>query len=311
MARSFDPVQLGSIELFCRAAEAGSFTAAAEAAGVTPAAVSRSVARLEARLGVRLFVRTTRQIRLTDDGRAYFERCRPALAEIEDAERAVAGSRSAPAGLLRISVPTTYGHYRVLPRLPEFLRRYPELRVEVNVANRQIDFVEEGYDLAIRLGEPPDSGLVARRLEDAALGVFAAPAYLARRGTPASLEALRGHDCIQFILPRTGRPMPWVFRDGGADVDFPFASRVQVSDDVLGCVTLARAGAGLFQIYRFIVEDELRRGELVEVLQPYAGRSRPFCLLYPRNRHLSQRVRAFVDFMLAGAGAGAGAEGGA
>lgn len=296
--RTFDPVQLGSIELFCRAAEAGSFTAAAEAAGVTPAAVSRSVGRLEERLGVRLFVRTTRRIKLTDDGRAYYERCRHALHEIAEAELMVAGNQAAPSGLLRISVPTTYGHYRVLPRLPEFRRRYPGIEVEVNIANRQVDFVEEGYDLAIRLGEPPDSGLVARRLEDAALGVFAAPAYLARRGVPESLEALRQHDCIQFILPRTGRPMPWIFRDGGRDVDFAFDSRIRVSDDVLGCVTLARAGGGLFQIYRFIVEEQLARGELVEVLQAYGGRSRPFSILYPQNRHLSARVRAFVDFML-------------
>ncbi|HZX33263.1 MAG TPA: substrate binding domain-containing protein, partial [Rhodocyclaceae bacterium] len=237
-------------------------------------------------------------IRLTEDGQAYFERCRLALAEIDEAERLVTGNQAEPSGLLRISVPTTYGHYRVLPCLPEFLGRYPGIRVETNISNRQIDFVDEGYDLAIRLGEPPDSGLVARRLEDAELVVVAAPSYLQRRGVPDSLEALRQHDCIQFILPRTGRSMAWIFRDRGKDVDFAFDSRALVSDDVLGCVTLARAGGGLFQIYRFIVEDDLRQGRLVEVLQDYGGRSRPFSILYPQNRHLSAKVRAFVDFML-------------
>lgn len=298
--RTFDPVQLGSIELFCKAAELGSFVAAAEALGVTPAAISRSVGRLEARLGVRLFVRTTRRIRLTADGELYRTQCQQALEQIAEAELAITGNQQIPSGVLRISVPTTYAHYRLLPLIPRFMSAFPMIEVEIDISNRNIDFFEEGYDLAIRLGEPPDSRLISRRLEDATLGVFAAPAYLERRGVPGSIAGLRQHDCIQFILPSSGRPMPWIFRDdAGHDVDFAFQSRQRIHEDVLGCVNLARAGAGIFQIYHFIAREAVERGELVEILQSAAGRSRPFSILYPQNRHLSARVRAFVDFFVA------------
>jgi DNA-binding transcriptional LysR family regulator len=298
MTRQFDDVLLGSIELFCSAAELGSFTAAATAAGVTPAAVSRSIARLETRLGVRLFIRTTRNIKLTEAGRAYFEQCRQALNQLIEAERAATGQQSAPAGLLRISVPTPYGHYRVLPLLPEFRTRYPAVRVEIHLSNRNIDFADEGYDLAIRARTPSDSSMIARKLEDAALVVVATPAYLERAGIPLSLEALRDHSCIQFLLPSNGREIAWLFRKNGKDVELITEGGYSCAEDVLGGVTLARSGAGLFQTYRFIVEEDLRRGALVEVLQPFAGRSRPFSLLYPHGRHVSLRVRAFVDFLL-------------
>jgi DNA-binding transcriptional LysR family regulator len=296
MTRAFDPVQLGSIEMFCKAAELQGFTSAAQALGITAAAVSRSVGRLEDRLGVRLFVRTTRQMRLTEEGRTYFEQCRQALAQIEDAERAVGGRQAQPAGLLRVSLPTTYAHFRLLPMLPAFMQRHPQIRLELDVSNRNIDFVEAGYDLAIRLGPPEDSRLVARPLEDATLGVFASPHYLKRRGAPQTLEQLRQHDCIEFVLPSSGRGMPWIFRDAGQPVDFAFEGRVRVHDDVLAAVTYAAAGGGLFQIYHFIADRYVATGQLQEVMQPYGGRSRPFSILYPQNRHLSARVRAFVDF---------------
>jgi DNA-binding transcriptional LysR family regulator len=297
MSRSFDPVLLSSIELFCKAAELGNFTTAAEAMGVTPAAVSRSVGRLENRLGLRLFVRTTRRVALTDDGRVYFEQCREALAQIELAERAITEHQVVPSGVLRISVPTAYGHYRVLPVLPKFTARYPLIKIDIHISNRIIDFVEEGYDLAIRMGEQQDSRLIARKLEDAPLGVFASPAYLKRRGVPKNLEELQQHDCIQFILPSTGRPMAWIFRNDGVDVDFAFESQVRVQQDLLGCVTYARAGGGCFQIYHHVARDDVVRGDLVEVLQAYGGRTRPFSIVYPQNRHLSAKVRAFVDFI--------------
>lgn len=298
MARQFDDVLLGSIELFCLAAECGSFTAAATTAGVTPAAVSRSISRLEERLGVRLFVRTTRQIRLTDAGRVYFEQCRSALAQLVEAEREVTGQQMAPAGVLRISLPTTYGHYRVLPLLPAFRARCPEVDVEVQLSNRNIDFAADGYDLAIRARAPADSSLIARKLEDAELVVVAAPGYLARVGVPASLEALGEHDCIQFELPSSGRRVPWLFRQDGKDIDVATQGGYCCLEELLAGVTLARSGAGLFQTYRFVVAEDVQRGSLVEVLAPYGGRSRPFSLLYPHGRHVSLRVRTFVDFLL-------------
>jgi DNA-binding transcriptional LysR family regulator len=299
MSRQFNDLMLGSLELFCAAAEHGGFTAAATALGVTPAAVSRTVARLEERLGVRLFVRTTRQIRLSDAGQAYYEQCRQALNQLAEAEREASGRQVAPSGLLRISVPTTYGHHRLLPRLPEFRARYPDIRVDVHVSNRNIDFAAEGYDLAVRVRAPADSTLIARHLEDAELVVVAAPDYLRRRGEPQSLDDLAAHDCIQFELPSSGRTIPWLFREGGRDTERLTAGGYSSSDEVLAGVTLARHGAGIFQAYRFTVEEELRQGRLVELLKPFGGRSRPFNLLYPQQRHVPLRVRCFVDFLLA------------
>ncbi len=298
MSRSFDPVQLGSIEMFCKAAELQGFTAAAHALGVTAAAVSRSVGRLEERLGAKLFTRTTRLMRLTEEGRAYFEQCRQALAQIENAERAINGSQAEPAGLLRISMPTTYGHYRVLPRLPQFMAQYPKVKVELDLSNRNIDFVEDGFDLAIRAGTPVDSRLVARKLEDATFGIFAAPQYLARRGTPQTPAQLQDHDCIEFVMPSTGRGLPWVFRQDGQDSDVVVQSRVSLQGDLLGCMSYAIGGGGLLQAYHFVAQRHVQSGALVEVLQAFAGRSRSFSILYPHNRHLSAKVRAFVGFLL-------------
>ena len=298
MQRQFDDVMLGSIELFCLAAELGSFTAAGLAAGVTPAAVSRSIGRLEERLGSRLFVRTTRSIRLTEGGRGYYEQCRQALTQMVEAERTLTGQQQEPSGTLRISLPTTYGHHRILPLLPEFRRRFPKVQVDVHLGNRNIDFVGEGYDLAIRARAQPDSTLIARPLEDARLVVVATPEYLARAGTPQTLDDLARHDCIQFELPSSGRRITWLFSEDGTEREILTEGGYVCSDDVLGGVTLAKHGAGLFQTYRFIVERELADGSLVEVLQPFAGRSRPFTLLYPHGRHMPLRLRTFVDFIM-------------
>ncbi|EJF72171.1 LysR family transcriptional regulator [Pseudomonas sp. D8002] len=298
MKRHFEDLQLGSIELFCLAAEASSFTAAAQVAGVTPAAVSRSISRLEERLGSRLFVRTTRSIRLTDGGRTFFEQCRQALTQLVEAQQEMMGAQSVPSGLLRISIPTTYGHHRILPLLPKFRALYPQVSVDIHISNRNIDFVAEGYDLAIRVRAQPDSTLIARLLEDARLVVVATPSYLKRAGTPQALEDLPNHECIQYELPSNGRRISWLFQVDGKEREFAGEAGYSCSDDVLGGVTLAKHGAGLFQTYKFIVEEELANGSLVEVLQPYGGRSRPFTLLYPHGRYVPHRVRAFVDFLL-------------
>jgi len=278
MQRQFDDLLLGSIELFCFAAELGSFTLAAAAASVTPAAVSRSVARLEKRLGVRLFVRTTRQIRLTDLGRNYFEQCRSALGQLVDAEREATGQQATPAGILRISMPTPYGHYRMLPLMAEYRERFPEVKVEAHLSNRNIDFGDEGFDLAIR-GR-------------------ASPAYVSRAGAPATPDDLAERDCIQFELPSNGRNVPWLFKKDGDEIEVATGGGYGSSGDVLAGVTLARNGAGVFQTYRFAVEEDLASGRLVELLPQYGGCSRPFILLYPHGRHLSSRVRTFVDFIV-------------
>jgi DNA-binding transcriptional LysR family regulator len=298
MNRQFDDLMLGSLELFCAAAEQGGFTAAATAAGVTPAAVSRTVARLEERLGVRLFVRTTRQIRLSEAGQAYYGQCRQALNQLMEAEREASGRQARPSGLLRISAPTTYAHHRLLPWLPEFRERHPEIRVEVHVSNRNIDFAAEGFDLAVRVRAPADSTLIARHLFDAELVLVAAPDYLRRRGEPRTLDDLAAHDCIQFELPSSGRAIPWLFRVDGKDVECTTTGGYTCADEVLAGVTLASHGAGIFQAYRFTVEEPLRQGRLVEVLKDAGGRARPFNLMYPHQRFVPLRVRSLVDFLL-------------
>lgn len=297
--RMFDSVQLASIELFCTAAELGSFTAAAEALGVTPASVSRSISRLESRLGVRLFVRTTRNINLTSEGILYHQQCKLALEQILEAERLITGNQQVPSGTLRISVGTPYAHYRLIPLLPKFQKIYPQIDIELSISNRVIDFIEEGFDLAIRLGTPKDSRLIARTLEDASVGVFASPSYIKEYGFPQNIEDLENHSLIQFILPSTGRPMPWIFKDpSGNDLNYSFSTNKKVHDDVLGCVNWAKAGGGLFQIYHFIADSYIQKGELIEVLKDSNTSRRKFSILYPQNRHLSARVRAFVEFLI-------------
>ena len=298
MKRQFDAVLLGSIELFCLAAELKSFTAAANAAGVTPAAVSRSITRLEERLGVRLFVRTTRNIRLTESGTLYFQHCKEALTQLTEAETQVTGSQANPAGTIRISLPTTYGHYRILPTLADFRQLYPGIQFELHISNRNIDFLEEGFDLVIRGRVPPDSNFISRKIEDAELVVVATNEYLSQKGHPKTLEDLHDHDCIQFVLPSTGRSIPWLFIKDAEEYEMLTAGNYSCSEDVLGGVTLAKASAGIFQTYRYVVEQDLQRGALVEILKEFSGRSRPFNLMYPHGKFLSIKVRTFIDFIL-------------
>ena len=296
--RQFEDIQLGSLELFCAAAEQGSFTAAARQLGVTPAAVSRSVARLEARLNVRLFVRSTRHILLSEAGQIYYEQCRGALAQLIEAERAASGQQRDPVGLLRISLPSTYGPYRVLPLLPGFRARYPGVQIEAHISNRSIDFAQEGYDLAVRIRPPDDSSLIVRPIEAVPLVVVATPEYLGHAGIPRHPNELPNFDCVQFILPKNGRPMPWEFRIDGRDVALETRGNLLCSEEILSGVALARAGGGLFQAMRFLVEDDIAQGRLVPVLEDYAGRIHSVSLLYPHRRYTPLRVRAFVEFLL-------------
>lgn len=298
MPRPLEGLLLSGIELFCLVAQHQGFSAAARATGLTTAAISRSVSRLEERLGIRLLTRTTRQVRLTDEGQRFYEHCRQALDQLSEAEREVTGQQTRPSGVVRISLPTSYGHYRVLPALPEFNRRYPDIALELHLSNRNVNFTEEGFDLAIRGRTPPDSGLVARKLEDADLLIAAAPAYLRERGVPQTPQDLARHECIQFELPRTGTAVPWMIRQGDTWQEWPTAGRLRCAEDILGPITLARSGAGLVQTYRFLIEDDLHNGLLEEVLHEFGGASRPFSLLYPGSRHLPSRVRVLIDFLI-------------
>ncbi|HEU4405621.1 MAG TPA: LysR family transcriptional regulator [Polyangiaceae bacterium] len=290
---------LPNVVAFCSTFETGSFTTAARALGVTPQATSRSVARLERTLGVTLFRRTTRSLAPTEAARRYYERCTQALSLFTVAETEVAAVRKAPEGLVRVSVPTTYGHHRFLPSLGAFREIYPGVRLEINVGSRNVDFVREGFDLAIRMGRVADASLVARKLGDFALGVYAAPSYLARFGVPRTPAELAAHACVAFLLPSSGRVLPWAFAPGPKA--FVPDAAYRCTDDALGTIALARAGVGLVQTYDFLVTEDVERGRLVEVLADYRGPSRPFSLVYPKGVKPSPAVRALIDHVVEGA----------
>ncbi|WP_221924890.1 LysR family transcriptional regulator [Enterobacter hormaechei] len=299
MSRKFD--YLGDVEVFITVVEHGSFTAAAVELSTTPSVLSRAVSRLETRLGRQLLQRTTRRVGLTEAGRIYLEQARSAFSLLDDAERDGRGQGGDLTGRVKISVPTTYGHYGLPPLLARFSQQHPRVQVELNITNRNVDLIAEGFDLAIRLGQMPDSGLVARKLEEAALLLVASPAYLHRMGVPQTLDELQQHSCLPFIMPRTGRIAPWVFRDDGRDVDWLPRSTFEISDDVLGVVSLAEQGMGICQSYEFIVRDRIERGQLVEVLPHLRGRSRPFSVIFAPHRRQSAATRAMISLLTADA----------
>ena len=301
MARRFDHV--ADVEAFVAVAEQGSFTAGAVSLASTASVLSRAVGRLEARLGQQLLHRTTRRLSLTDTGRLYLEQVRAAFTLLDDAERDAQGDAEALTGRVRISVPTSFGHYRLPALLQPFTAQYPQVRIEVNITNRNVDLAAEGFDLVIRLGPLPDSGLVARKLEDAPLCLVAAPAYLQQMGVPRTLDDLPQHRCLPFVMPRTGRLAPWVFRAQGEDVEWLPEAAVTVSDDVLGVVSLAEQGMGICQSYDFIVHSRIADGRLVEVLPQLRGRSRPFSVVYAPHRRQSAAARALIA-QLTGQGQG-------
>lgn len=297
MSRHYD--HLADVEAFAIAVERGSLTAAATALATTPSAISRAIARLETRLGVQLLRRTTRRLGLTEAGRVYLEQSRAAFALIDDAERRIQGQGGELTGSVRLSVPSTYGHYRLPARLQAFAQRHPQVRIELSIANRNVDLVAEGYDLAIRLGDLPDSGLVARKLEDAPACLVASPDYLQRAGLPHSIDDLARHHCLSFVMPSSGRVFPWLLREDGRDRDWTPAGALRVSDDPLGMVSLAEQGMGICQSYDFIVGERLRAGRLIEVLPQSRGRSRAFSLIYAPHRQLSAAARALIEALSA------------
>lgn len=288
---------LPNLLTFCATFELGSFSEAARRLGVTPQAASRSVARLEETLGVPLFRRTTRTVTPTDEARAYYQTARQVLALLSQAERDVSRRDGAEAGMVRLSAPTSYGHHRLLPSLAAFRERHPTIELEVHIGNRNVDFTREGFDLAIRLGTIREKGLITRKLGDFSLGVWGSPAYLARRPAPRTPAQLDDHDCITFVMPSTGRVLPWTFVP--APRAFTPRAAVRCSEDVLALLTLARAGLGLVQTYDFLVEKDVERGLLVEVLRDFRGASRPFSLVYPATPRRAPPARVLIEFLTA------------
>lgn len=279
---------------FAETAKHGGFAAAARELGQTPSTLAKAVARLEAELGVKLFHRSTRQVTLTPDGERLFQRCQRVLAEVEDLQAEASGSRAAPSGTLRIDLPVYYGKRFVMPLLAGLLQRHPALRMDIRLTDVQVDLVRDGVDLAVRIGTLRDSTLVARRVDQQGLVLCASPAYLAARGRPRRLEDLAGHAAVVFRLPTSGRDRPWQFRQQGAAVELMPAARVRIGETeaLRAALTL---GMGLCQLPDLLVEDELARGELVELLPEHRPEPMPIHLVYPSARLLPARVRAAVE----------------
>ena len=284
-----------AMRVFTRVVERRSFSGAAADLGLPRSTVTDAVQQLEARLGVRLLQRTTRHVSPTLDGEAYHRRCLALIADLEDAEAAFGGGR--PKGLLRVDVHGTLARHFVLPRLPEFLAEYPDIQLYLSEGDRLVDLVREGIDCVLRVGEPQDSDMVARRVALLEEVTCAAPAYVARFGMPMTVDALAGHRVVGFYSTATGALLPLEFLVGGAlrAVSLPATVSVNGAESF---VAAARLGLGLIQVPRYHVAADLARGTLLEVLPDSPPTRSPVSLLYPSNRQLSPRVRVFIDWLV-------------
>lgn len=293
----FDGRLLSGVGTFTAVVEAGNFARAGDMLGLTPSGVSRAIARLETQIGVRLFDRTPRAVTLTDEGRRFYTQVTPLLAGLDEAAAEAAGTTAAVRGRLRLNADPSFARLILAPRLQDFLARYPALSLEIIVRDRLGDLVAEGFDVAVRFGEPEPSRLIARKLLETRIVACAAPAYLARRGTPRHPRDLENHECLMFRDPATGRPFDWEFHKGREIVEVKTEGRLVFNDlptKLVACI----AGLGITQAVEFGLEDFVARGELVQVLPDWAEERYPLYAYY-LSRHLPPaKVRAFLDFVV-------------
>lgn len=287
--------RLAAIEAFVRVAETGSFSAAARALRLPKSAVSRQVSALEGELGARLMNRTTRSLSLTEAGRAYFERSSRILADLADANTAVTQLQAAPRGRLHVSAPMSFGFLHLAPALTEFLALYPEVSMDVALNDRFVDVVDEGFDVAVRIGDLADSSLIARRLAPVKLALCASSAYLEKHGEPMTPDDLRGHVCI--LNSNVAPTRDWRFQTAdGKAVTVHVEGRLSVNNGDASRVA-ALCGMGIARLPTFIIGDDLRAGTLHSLLCDFQPNPLALHAVYPHARHLSPTVRAFVDFL--------------
>lgn len=279
---------------FVRVAERASFTKAADDLGMPRATMTNLIKRMEHRLGARLLERTTRQVRLTHDGEAHYHRCVHLIADVEEAEAAFRDAR--PQGLLNVNMQGGLAAHFVLPALPQFLSRYPDLRLRISQDDRFVDLLREGVDCVLRAGQLNDSSLIGRQLAMLPQATVASPDYVARFGQPRTLDELAGHYAVDYISSATGRPMALEFQSHGQVLERVLPSTLSVTGtDVYYAAALA--GAGLIQVPRYRIEQELRDGRLVELLRDLPPPAMPVSALYLQNRQTSARVRLFVQWL--------------
>lgn len=287
--------RLSGILAFVRAAESHSFVQAARLLDVTPSGIGKSISRLEADLGVRLLNRSTRHISLTDDGSVFFGHCRRILDDLDTARRLISNRNSAPRGKLRISLPTTLGRLCVIPYLKLFLEQYRELTLELNMSDRRVNLIEDGIDIALRIGALNDSSLVARPLWQEQVVTVAAPDYLQGRAI-ITINELALHRCLLFRWPTTGRERPWLFHIDGNPREW-WPTIFVTLDEGEALVDAARASIGIVQVPSYMAKHAIKRKELVEVLPDIRPRPNPIHAIYASQHNLPARVRVFIDFL--------------
>lgn len=287
---------LNGIVAFVRTAEALSFVAAGHKLGISASAVGKTIAKLEQSLGVRLFHRTTRKVTLTDEGRHFYDRCHRILEDLRDAEAMLSEAAQTPRGRLRVSVPAI-GYRFLLPVLPEFTRRYPDVELDLDFNDRLVDVVEGGFDAVIRSGTLTDSSLMSRRLGAFCFMLCASPGYLAHAGVPRTLRDLEAHACVRYRFPTTGKLQPW---DLLADRSEPANLRTAITCNNMEALREAViAGFGIGYMPDFLARDAVATGMLTTLLDTHRIAPGQFSILWPSSRQLSPKLRVFVDFMCA------------
>ncbi|MBW8299110.1 MAG: LysR family transcriptional regulator [Hydrogenophaga sp.] len=286
---------LTGMEVFVRAVDCGSFSAAAEAMQMSSQLVGKHVQKLEQHLGVQLLHRSTRRQSLTDFGRIFYERAKIILAEVETAESMAEETRAVPAGRLRINAPVSFGMRTLSPLLPTFMKLYPEVSVELTLANRAVDLIDEGYDAVFRVGELSDSGLIARRLSPYRLALCASPRYLAKAPSLMSPQDLTHHECLGFS--HTELRTHWTFEGPDGRHVVPVTSRL-VADHGEPLLCAALEGLGIMLQPLELVHDYIEDGQLVELLPDYKVPTRPLHVLYAPDRRLTPKLRSFLDFVV-------------
>jgi LysR family transcriptional regulator, regulator for bpeEF and oprC len=289
---------LRTLAIFVKVAEKKSFVRAATDLGITQSGVSNAIKQLEDQVGTLLLVRTTRRVSLTEDGAAFFERCRQALAAIDEAELVLKRAQVKPSGTLRIDVPVSFGRIKLVPLLRSFQEDYPDVRLRITFTDRYIDLIEEGVDVAVRFGAMQDSSLIARRLTTTQYNVAGAPSYFAKYGRPKTPDDLAKHNCLAFASRDTRQIRDWRFTVGGGEVTLTPNGSMSFSDGTALCAAAAD-GCGIAQLHTYYLDTAFARGSLVPVLEEFYPKVDPISLVYPQTRHLTPNVRAFVDFLVA------------
>jgi len=289
---------LRTLAIFVKVAEKRSFVRAATDLGITQSGVSNAIKRLEVQVGTPLLVRTTRRVSLTEDGAAFFERCRQALAAIDEAELVLKRAQIKPSGTLRIDVPVAFGRLKLVPLLRPFQDEYPDVRLRITFTDRYIDLIEEGVDVCIRFGAMQDSSLIARRLTTTQFNVAGAPSYFAKYGRPKTPDDLSKHNCLAFAARDTRQIRDWRFTVDGDEVTVTPNGSMSFSDGAALCEA-AVDGCGIAQLHTYYLDTAFAHGRLVPILEKFYPKIDPISLVYPQTRHLTPNVRAFVDFMVA------------